>query len=1099
MSKMNKELRVFLYLILLFMIQVLGYSQPESDYADFACLSPLSGGEFYKGPSNAVCKIYWTENGQNYDATGVLVNNTNKDGKYLVLTAAHNLPEDSNGNPQSESVINTALSSYLFEFFYERNSCNQTIPAPSGMSLVGAKVLGVYSEGSRFNISGQDYQLNSDIALLELSEKPDLTYNKKARNLYFAGWNAQNNGGLPSTVETTDQVLLDAGLMISHTHGYPKKVTIPKRAKRRKIDWVWDQEQTTYYAEVDPTAQSPDKKHWIQDNNTDFHNYLGYTGVTGPGSSGAPIYNQEGLIYAIKQAGIPIASVNHTVSSSLNGIWSGSYNGYSPINNFLDPTGTGITELEGCYPCQMGTTAVTTEDQNRYRRNQVVDSEIPANSSSQSYIAQDQIELKTIVREGNKMGLHAKQVLLTHGAEIKAGAEVEITSGGMNGLSCATGCYGIESAGYEIIDGNVYADVINADQVEVHYDWGAPGSGSGQMEIKGAPVFLFNIVESGITSPGYYDFDATYTNDCDQLVVSYEYIQITQADINASETAYDDYAASLLSVSAASYLADKASIASDYLPTTSYNPSGLSNIPEDVSFQVEVEENVPYATAHGSPWSFQSSASYRAEPAIMTMEFEVEEGLDLTLGGALPQNQGKGPVQEGTLYMDVYYPKPGSGLFDDKDDLPLIIYMFGGGFLKRDYPELDEETCRWLASKGYVVAAIEYRLGMDPFEAGLAKRAPLRAWQDLEAAVKYWRNRNYQGGKWKIDPNKIYGLGWSAGAITVLQNIYLTRSKYNTERGSTGYLNSTTGNYQLTAVCHDFNGDGSCDIESTVSTYDLEAYPTIPCIGIGGDPCDLSQSELNLVAATDGRLNKGASFAGGMGKKEWMSGADRPATDIHHINDKIVPIDTRPPFTYFTSFVNSILNYIGVSNESILADIDGGETLESYANSNSLFGYSLLELDDKYAAGGEGMLSVYHLPQLRYGTTRSKSKENPELEEKVMFYVDAFFLKDHGGSSRVAGVEANQDSLITALPMLIYPNPTNGRDTKMRINTKRSGELDIIIIDLQGKTVGAQKVEVAKGVSEIILNIKGLSKGLYTVKVSGAGLNQNQKLLVSDN
>ncbi len=1096
---MNKECKIILSVVFCYFICLTGYSQSDSDYADYACLPPLSGGDFYQGPSNSVCKIYWSDNNGNYDATGVLVNNTSQNGRYLVLTAAHNLPENGNGNPQTESVINAALSNYLFEFFYERNSCNQNIAAPSGMTLAGAKVLGVYSEGSRFNLSGQDYQLNSDIALLELSEKPDLTFNEKARKLYFAGWNAESNGGLPTNVETTDQVLLDAGLMISHTGGYPKKITIPKRAKRRKIDWAWDQEQTTYFAEIDPTAQTADKKHWIQNDNNDFHNYLGYSGIPVQGSSGAPLYNQEGLIYAIKQATIPIASVNHTVSSSLSGIWSGSYNGYSPIKNFLDPTGTGITELEGCYPCQIGTTGVSAEDQNRYRRNQVIDSEIPANSSSHSYVAQDQIELKSIVREGNKMGLHAKQVLLTHGAEIKAGAEVEITSGGMNGLSCATGCYGIESAGYEIIDGNVYADVTNADHAEVDYEWGASGSGSGQMVIKGEPVFLFNIAESGITSPGYYDFDVTYTNDCDELVASYEFIQITQSDINASETAYDDYAASLLSVSASTYLSDKESIANDYLPSTRYNPLSLSNIPEDVSFQVAVEENIPYAIAHGSPWSFQSSASYRAEPAIMTMEFEVEEGLDLTLGGALPQNQGKGPVQEGTLYMDVYYPKPGTGLFDDKQSLPLVIYMFGGGFLKQAYPELDEETCRWLAGKGYVVAAIEYRLGMDPFEAELAKRAPLRAWQDLEAAVKYWRNRNYEGGKWKVDPNKIYGLGWSAGAITVLQNIYLTRSKYNTERGSTGYLNATTRNYQLTAECHDFNQDGNCDIESTVRTYDLEAYATVPCIAIGGNPCNLSQSELNLVAATDGRLNKGASFAGGMGKKEWMSGADRPTTDVHHINDKIVPIDTRPPFTYFTSFVNSILNYLGISNESILANIDGGGTLESYANSNGVFGYSFLELDDTHAAGGEGMLSVYHLPQLKYGTTKSKSKDNPELEEKVMFYVDAFFLKDHGGSSRLADVEVDRDTLASDLPTLIYPNPTNGRDTKMRISTDRSGELDIEVIDLQGKIVRRQKVEVAEGLSEITLEIKGLPKGLYTVKVSGAGLNQNQKLLVSDN
>jgi hypothetical protein len=80
----------------------------------------------------------------------------------------------------------------------------------------------------------------------------------------------------------------------------------------------------------------------------------------------------------------------------------------------------------------------------------------------------------------------------------------------------------------------------------------------------------------------------------------------------------------------------------------------------------------------------------------------------------------------------------------------------------------------------------------------------------------------------------------------------------------------------------------------------------------------------------------------------------------------------------------------------------------------------------------------------------------------------------------------------------IYPNPTNRGNAVLILNTYKVGELNIEIIDLQGKVIKSQKMHIKKGRSEIALDLRGFSIGLYTIKVRGAGIDRNEKLLVSD-
>ncbi|MEG1555856.1 MAG: carboxylesterase family protein [Bacteroidales bacterium] len=121
------------------------------------------------------------------------------------------------------------------------------------------------------------------------------------------------------------------------------------------------------------------------------------------------------------------------------------------------------------------------------------------------------------------------------------------------------------------------------------------------------------------------------------------------------------------------------------------------------------------------------------------------------------------------LYMDLYQP--------EKEGIhPCIVYVFGGGFINgtRNKPS-QVEYFKQLSNLGYVVAAIDYRLGlkgvhkMGVGSTRLLEKAINMAVEDYYAAIRYLYDHAKQ---LQLDPHLIIGCGSSAGAITVLQADY---------------------------------------------------------------------------------------------------------------------------------------------------------------------------------------------------------------------------------------------------------------------------------------------------------------------------------------
>ncbi|MEP7168197.1 MAG: T9SS type A sorting domain-containing protein [Bacteroidota bacterium] len=147
------------------------------------------------------------------------------------------------------------------------------------------------------------------------------------------------------------------------------------------------------------------------------------------------------------------------------------------------------------------------------------------------------------------------------------------------------------------------------------------------------------------------------------------------------------------------------------------------------------------------------------------------------------------PVLE-NLMMDVYEP---GGIADPMLHRPLIILMHPGSFLpayinmaptgsRNDSAIV--EMCNRFAKRGYVVAAISYRLGSNPFATGpnldIRKgtfiEAIYRAEQDAKCCVRYFREDEATTNAFKIDSNKVILGGTGSGGFVSLS--YATLNNY---------------------------------------------------------------------------------------------------------------------------------------------------------------------------------------------------------------------------------------------------------------------------------------------------------------------------------
>lgn len=197
------------------------------------------------------------------------------------------------------------------------------------------------------------------------------------------------------------------------------------------------------------------------------------------------------------------------------------------------------------------------------------------------------------------------------------------------------------------------------------------------------------------------------------------------------------------------------------------------------------------------------------------------------------------------LFMDVYAPYG-----DTATSRPVVVFAFGGGFIQGSRDEgYVQRGARYFARAGYVVAAIDYRLGFSipglfPNPTEELMRVFFRAVQDMRGAVQWFRgNADVGGNTYMVDPDMVMIGGGSAGAITALMVAYCDDAEEFGAIGDTSAIAALGGFYSSSGL--------------------YQGYSWEP------------QAILNI--------------AGAIVKTDWMEPGDPPIISAHGDQDLVVP------------------------------------------------------------------------------------------------------------------------------------------------------------------------------------------------------------------
>ena len=142
---------------------------------------------------------------------------------------------------------------------------------------------------------------------------------------------------------------------------------------------------------------------------------------------------------------------------------------------------------------------------------------------------------------------------------------------------------------------------------------------------------------------------------------------------------------------------------------------------------------------------------------------------EVTTTSAIPFSSAvrEGATTPTTLYLDFYEPAG-----DTLSARPLVITVFGGAFVagSRDFVDM-VAYCTRLAQHGYAAASIDYRLlSFFQISSSALIRDAYMAAQDVSSAIRYFKAHSEE---YRVDTDRIYLLGNSAGSIAILAEIFM--------------------------------------------------------------------------------------------------------------------------------------------------------------------------------------------------------------------------------------------------------------------------------------------------------------------------------------
>lgn len=212
-----------------------------------------------------------------------------------------------------------------------------------------------------------------------------------------------------------------------------------------------------------------------------------------------------------------------------------------------------------------------------------------------------------------------------------------------------------------------------------------------------------------------------------------------------------------------------------------------------------------------------------------------------------------------SLNFDLYTP-----VSDTFAYRPAIVMVFGGAFLVGGTTLQPQfvEFCRYFARRGYVVAAIDYRLGFNILNGDSGIRAVYRASQDVKSAVRHLK---YNAATYGIDTNYVFSGGNSAGGIASIHAAYVSEAE----------------RYAYDIMDPSFGGGL------------FNSWPDLGCVECSGNP--YGQAPYNISGTPDLVFSLWGAIADTLFME---SASDAPIISFHGTSDNIVLAGTGSPFGY---------------------------------------------------------------------------------------------------------------------------------------------------------------------------------------------------------
>ena len=218
------------------------------------------------------------------------------------------------------------------------------------------------------------------------------------------------------------------------------------------------------------------------------------------------------------------------------------------------------------------------------------------------------------------------------------------------------------------------------------------------------------------------------------------------------------------------------------------------------------------------------------------------------------------------LLMDIYEP-----VGDVSLARPAIVLGHGGSFVQGTRADSDvEQLCRGFAERGYVAASIDYRLYQLVFpnfpDSLTALDVVIKTVGDMKAAVRHFRKDAATENLFRVDSDRIFIGGASAGAITALHAAYMDET--------------------------DFIPDFLAEIIENNGGFE----------GNTGDEENLSYSSEAIGVF---------SLSGGIYRADWLNENEPPLVSYHGTEDDLVPYDVGSLGARFNGFQIDLMTVFG--------------------------------------------------------------------------------------------------------------------------------------------------------------------------------------------